>query len=548
MSNCIVLGRDKVKGANSILLNGPQFGWFNPAYVYSVGLHGAGIDVVGNTPFAYPVIMFGHNRSIAWGSTWAAGDIVDIYAERLDPDDPGKYFYKDGYRAFQHRVETISVRGRTPVRLDVYRSVHGPIVEVDREAGLAYAKHRAWDGRELATLMAWIAATRADDYASWMQQAARSDINVNMYYADIDGNIGYFFGGGYPRRAAGHDNRFPVSGDGSMDWLGRLPVDEANPHVENPSSGFIANWNNKPAQGVANPDFYFYSWSAADRVEILQRMIEERRRFTPEQAWSLIRRSAYVDVHAHYLLPMLDMVPEIKTDERLRHANELLQSWDGQSLDADHDGFYDGAATAIFRRFVGILLKQVLADDLGDAYAPFASVGYPTAAQPSAAGTNIQAGLKAVIESLEGRGRYDLLNGEPAAAVLGRSLAKALEQLAAEQGSDISAWRLAVAPRPFSNINFLGIPQAGEDEALTAPIEQNRGTENDMIVLKKGAIVGWEVTPPGQDAFVDPAGAKTVHYDDQFDMYQHFGRKRMWFYEKDVEANKASEEMIDYEH
>ena len=49
-SNVFVLGKDKVEAANSILVNGPQFGWFNPAYVYSVGMHGAGIDVVGNTP------------------------------------------------------------------------------------------------------------------------------------------------------------------------------------------------------------------------------------------------------------------------------------------------------------------------------------------------------------------------------------------------------------------------------------------------------------------------------------------------------------------
>ena len=68
--------------------------------------------------------------------------------------------------------------------------------------------------------------------------------------ADVDGDIGYFFGGHYPERVEGHDNRFPVSGDGGMDWVGRLPVDEANPNVLNPRSGFIANWNNKPGQGV----------------------------------------------------------------------------------------------------------------------------------------------------------------------------------------------------------------------------------------------------------------------------------------------------------
>ncbi len=91
-SNCFVLGPDKANGANSILVNGPQFGWYVPAYVYSIGLHGAGFDMVGNTPFAYPVILFGHNADIAWGSTWGAGDIVDLFELNLNPDNTNQYW------------------------------------------------------------------------------------------------------------------------------------------------------------------------------------------------------------------------------------------------------------------------------------------------------------------------------------------------------------------------------------------------------------------------------------------------------------------------
>ena len=67
-----------------------------------------------------------------------------------------------------------------------------------------------------------------------------------------------------------------------------------------------------------------------------------------------------------------------------------------------------------------------------------------------------------------------------------------------------------------------------------------------MIVMRENAIVGWEVTPPGQNAFVGPDGETGPHYDDQFEMYQNFGRKRMWFYTGDVQANKVSEEIINY--
>jgi len=130
--------------------------------------------------------------------------------------------------------------------------------------------------------------------------------------------------------------------------------------------------------------------------------------------------------------------------------------------------------------------------------------------------------------------------------VISRTLVETLELLTAEQGDDFTAFRLVVATRPFSYKNFLGVPQAGSDELMTAPIEQNRGTENNMMVMRENAIAGWEVTPPGQNAFVSPSGEKGQHYDDQFDMYQNFGRKRMWFYARDVQANKVSEEIIRY--
>ena len=194
----------------------------------------------------------------------------------------------------------------------------------------------------------------------------------------------------------------------------------------------------------------------------------------------------------------------------------------------------------------GVLLDSVLSDDMGDVYGPFSSAGYPTTGTPTAAGTNIQSGMKAVIESLSGRGDYDLLNGEQASDVIVHSLSATLDILQADLGSDITAYKLAVATRPFSNVNFLGIPQAGEDEVLLAPIEQNRGTENNMILMNENAIVGWEVTPPGQNAFVSQDGGKGVHYDDQLEMYHTFGKKRMWFYADDVEANMVSEEVLSY--
>lgn len=536
-SNCYVIGRSKTERGESILVNGPQFGWFAPSYVYSIGLHGAGVEVVGNTPFGYPVIMFGHNESIAWGSTWGASDIVDLYRVELDPDDHRRYFYRGEFRSFATRSEAIDIRDSDPVELELLRSVHGPIVRIDSDRGVAYAKKRAWEGRELETLLAWLHATWAQDFETWKAQAVRSSINVNLYFADVDGNIGYFHGGWFPRRTAGHDNRFPAVGDGSMDWLGRQDVQSANPHVLNPTSGFIANWNNKPADGVMNPDFFFYSWSAADRVSFLNEALQNDSVITADEAWTLLDRSSHTDVFAPYLLPLIDDAVADLDSPKLIEVNRMLQAWDLQSRDDDTDGYYDDPATPVFRSFVSELVESVLADDLGDARPFFSATGYGSAEAPTAAGTNLSTGVKAVVEHLRSGGEFDLLNDASRQDVI----VEALERAAAA-----GANRLQAVPRPFSTRNFLGIPQASESEAQRLPLEQNRGTENNMIVLKPSAIVGWEVAPPGQSGFVAPDGTTSAHYDDQMEMYRQFGKKRMWFYPADVEANKRSEIVIDY--
>ncbi len=68
-----------------------------------------------------------------------------------------------------------------------------------------------------------------------------------------------------------------------------------------------------------------------------------------------------------------------------------------------------------------------------------------------------------------------------------------------------------------------------------------------MVIMNKDRIVAWEVTPPGQSGFINPDGKKGAHFDDQFELYYTFGKKRMWFYAEDVEANKSAQEIISYE-
>ena len=541
-SNIYLIGKEKTKDANAVLVNGPQFGWFDPAYTYSVGLHGAGFDVVGNTPFAYPTILFGHNADIGWGSTWGAGDIVDMYTLELDPNDPLAYRYKGEFRKLESRKESIYVKNGNTHEYEIFRSVHGQVVAYDKDNLVAISKKRTWDGKELESLLTWVYQATASNYDEWLGYADDYSLNVNWYYADRSGNIGYAFTGHYPIRQASHDNRLPVNGDGSMDWLGTQDFSH-NPSALNPEANFIANWNNKPAHGVLNPDMHWYSWSSADRVDFLHDALSAQEHFTPQQAWDLIETSSYGDLVAKFLLPLIDEATTAKQSDVLKALNPWLQEWDRQANDKNGDGYYDQSQYLFIQTFAQNLIAAVLKDDLKDSFVYFQGTGYPTKAKPTSGGMNLSSGLKATYEALIGKTKVDLLNGKSANAIVAKVAEQTYSQLSQEYGNDVKQWQLALYPRAFRSKNFMGIPQNNESGTPSTPLEQNRGTENNMSVFYTDSIEGFEVAPPGQSGFIAPDGTPSPHMYDQMDLYENFGKKRMWFYKEDV-IRQAKTEII----
>ena len=543
-SNAIVLGPTHLKNADAVLVNGPQFGWFVPAYTYSVGFHSPNWNAVGNTPVGYPMPMFGYNEMIAWGSTWGAGDNVDIFVEKLHPDGSNRYKHNGEYKNIETRDEIIIIKNDNPKAISFSRTVHGQIVKFDRENRIAYAKQRGWTGKEVETIQGWMDATKAQNYAEWLKAVSKSALNVNWYYADKMGNIGYVFAGAYPIRNPKHDHRLPVSGTGEMDWRGLHPP-EWNPQTFNPKSGFIANWNNKPASGVKNPDEWWYSWSAADRVTVLQKAIKQSEPLTSEQAWALVMKASFADPNAEYFLPHMLRALEANLDKDTRHKEifEILTEWDKTFASADEHGFYTQTANFIFRKWLARALKNTLEDDLPGpvGFALSSNNGYGTPEKPTASGLNITVGLKILYETLEERGGYDFLGGSNKDDMLIKALGEVLGEQTKLKGADIKKWKLKQPSTRFGFKNFMGVPQALPSEQNEHLPDMNRGTENNMTVFSKGKVLGYEVVPPGQSGFINPNGVKAPHYEDQLTIYSNLGKKRSWLHDPDIDQNLESE-------
>lgn len=555
-SNMWIVGRDHAKDARSILLNGPQFGWWNPAYTYGIGLHGAGFDVVGNTPFAYPSILFGHNAHVAWGSTAGFGDDVDIYAEKLDPADRNRYFHDGQWKTLEKRTDLILVKDAAPVTLDVYRSVHGLIVKFDDAQHVAYAKARAWEGFELQSLMAWTRKTQSANWEQWKAQAARHALTINWYYADDRGNIGWRAHGllsqapAGPRSApagAGHRRNGLAGPVAVLDQsAGLQPGPGVHRQLEQPADARLSL--HRPVRhrlGAGRP--LCRDRDAPEGHDRQRRQGQPATDVGPDPHHQLCRRQP----------PPFPAVPATSGAgaagrRSARAAGGGAGGWDGMMTSEREPGYYDNAGPAVMDAWLRAMLKRTLADEMpADFFKWYSATGYPMPQAPATGSLNLTTGVKVLFNALAGPAagvpqRYDFFNGARADDVILAALDDALAALRQAYGKDPAAWKIPAPPMVFAPKNFLGVPQADAKAVLSYPATQNRGTENNMTVFDGRSVRAVDVVAPGQSGFVAPDGTPSPHTRDQFDLYNSFGSKRVWFTADEVRRNATSEETLRY--
>ena len=161
-------------------------------------------DVAGYTLPGIPFVILGHNRRIAWGMTNVGPDVMDLYIEKINPDNPNQYEVNGKWVDMQIVKETIQVAGGEPVELTVRYTRHGPVItetylpeEFAQQAGIElpaqFAVALRWTALEPKTVFHAITALASGNNWEEFRQAAQSLTapSQNLLYADIDGNIGY---------------------------------------------------------------------------------------------------------------------------------------------------------------------------------------------------------------------------------------------------------------------------------------------------------------------------------------------------------------------
>ena len=108
--NWVVSGTRSTTG-KPILQSDPHYGVTNPAFWYEIHLSGGRYNVRGLGVAGVPGMLIGWNERCAWGVTALAGDTADLFEEKVNPDNPDQYLWKDAWNSFERHSETIRIKG-----------------------------------------------------------------------------------------------------------------------------------------------------------------------------------------------------------------------------------------------------------------------------------------------------------------------------------------------------------------------------------------------------------------------------------------------------
>ncbi|MBI2966172.1 MAG: penicillin acylase family protein [Chloroflexi bacterium] len=547
-SNAWAIAGERSETGKPILCNDLHLFVSSPSVWYENHIVAPELEVTGASLPGIPAVLVGHNRHIAWGITAAFTDCQDLFAERFDGGDSRRYESMGRWVDAEVIEESIAVKGRDePEPLQIAITRHGPLV-ADGPAGsdLRFALSAvALTGPGDAG--GWIALNRARDWREFTDALRQvHSAQLNVVYADVEGNIGHRLTGRVPVRAAG-DGTVPAPGwSGDHEWVGWVPFEEM-PHALNPPQGVVVSANNKIV-----PDGYPHHlgnvWMNGFRAARISEVLAGHPKIS-----AAVCRGLHADV---VCIPGREFARRTSVltsdDPDVRTAVGLLQDWGGK-LDGR------SPAAALFEVARHHLIRTVLAPvEDPDVSAGLTGVG-PN--QVLAPGNELYGNdLVAVFRMLDNPESWWMKRAGGSEAALATSLKDAVEWLRAELGPKPSKWRWGAIhrvrfPHPIGLRPPLGevfdrgpYPIGGDmDTPAQAGLAPNRPYDARAACPSYRQVIdlaNWDASvaihAPGQSGQI---GSR--HYDDLLKRWRRGEYHPMLWTREQIEANAEARMRLD---
>jgi len=224
-SNGWALGRDRTAAGTGMMLSNTHFPSTGELQWHESHLTIPGeMDVYGASLMGVPVINVGFNRDVAWTHTVSYTPRFTAVLLSLDPDDPLRYRYGDGWKDIRPEVHEILVRqgdgSLVSESRTLYRSDWGPVLNAPalgwNSLWAVALKNANENNNQLAST--WLAlnkATSLDEVEAAV--ALGGDPWVHLMAADRSGEVLYADPAATPNWSAAAEARYP-------DWVAEQPL------------------------------------------------------------------------------------------------------------------------------------------------------------------------------------------------------------------------------------------------------------------------------------------------------------------------------------
>ncbi len=537
-SNNWVVSGEKSATGKPILANDPHLGLTNPSFWWEVHLVSPTIDASGVSVVGTPGVSLGHNRHVAWGVTNVMVDDVDFYIEKINPDNPRQYWDGTHWAEMEVIEETIEVKDEEPVRIEILKTRHGPIVEELKGGSETKTISARWAFTEVpqpveATYLLMKAKDIHDVTAALSHWVAPSQ---NIVFADTNGNIGYWCAATIPIRPKG-DGMLPMPGwTGEYEWQGYASFEE-RPHLINPKEGFIATANNR-VTGTDYPYPVSRYWEPMDRITRIRQLLKSKEKLSVED-FKRMQQDVYSLLAAEMTPLLIQALDRLLDGEEARMARDTLSKWDFM-MDKDSVGACLFEVT--YRKMMENTFRDELGDELFTDYLETAS--FP----PRAMRAMLRTGSSPWFDDVKTPERETMED------ILARSLTQMLSELKDLLGSDMTTWtwgrihsltftHVLAEKKPLDRIFNLGpFPLGGSQLTVNKgqypyekPYRANVGASQRMIIDLSDMNASLRVIPTGQSG---QPGSR--HYKDQVGLYLAGQYHPDWTDRADIEKNSEA--------
>lgn len=419
-SYAIAVSPRRSASGTPLLLSAPQMGHTLPNVVYEAAIQSPEVKVAGMAVPGIPGILIGNSPDAAWGFTSGVADIEDVFVSALQPD--GNILSNGSSVPLTKITFSIPVKGQDAVEFVQERTPHGPVLLKSPSSKAVYSLRSSFWMREIAGIASLYRLYSAQTPRDFTAVSQAFPMNFNLFFATKGGDIGYRFCGFMPLRAKGVDPRFPTPDTAENQWRGIVPSMQM-PKTDNPESGIITNWNNKPVSWWPNGDTPV--WGQIFRNAVLNDSIPAGKLSSMDlekAAWTIARREAddnasFVD----FLRQSTESTGEIGALARLVAG---FDGWDveGSASAAAYREAVRGLRRALFTEVYGNFTNEALFDQV---------------LQPSV-----------MLKAIEGDTKIDVRNGRSNAQIANEALASALPVLKSRMGNAPAQWKYRAGTMP----------------------------------------------------------------------------------------------------